>query len=112
MSPEIPLTAAIVGTLGGCVLGWKLRGGAGPIRSARKRPAGAVHQARTFQPAPELVAAIEVAQLDAELAAQYAHDIGDHLPGDVLFAQLRHVIRECAHNEDWRSCAVHCEKPL
>jgi len=52
------LTAAIVGTLGGCILGWHLRGAAGPIGSARKRPAGAVHRARTFQPAPELVAAL------------------------------------------------------
>ena len=86
--PAIPLTAAIVGTLGGCVLGWRLRGAARPIGYAQKRPAGAVHVAR-FQAVPELVAAIEVAQLDAELAAQYAHDIGDDVPRHVLFAQLR-----------------------
>ena len=60
--PAIPLTAAIVGTVGGCVLGWCLRGAAGPIRSARKRPVGAVHVAR-FQAVPELVAAIKEAQV-------------------------------------------------
>ena len=62
MSPAIPLTAAIVGTVGGCVLGWRLRGAAGPIRSARKWPAGAVHVAR-FQAVPELVAAIEASTI-------------------------------------------------
>lgn len=59
MTPTSALTAlvaAIVGTVGGCVLGWRLRGGA-PVRHA-----GAV-VARVFLPVPELVVAIEAAAL-------------------------------------------------
>lgn len=37
------LSCAVVATLGGCALGWRLRGAAGPIGSARKPPSGAKH---------------------------------------------------------------------